>query len=243
MEAYLIDNGSTDRTMAIARRHRGRGLIGDESFDSGGITDQPALLARKEQLARELEGDWILAGDADEIRLPPPGDPSLAAAVERVERLGFNAINFLEFTFVPTREAPDHDHPRFRETMRWYYPFEKKHPHRLSLWKRQSGRVDLVRSGGHRVRFPGLAICPESFPMRHYIWLSVDHALEKYGARRHAKEAVQRGFHGWRARLESLVPAEQRRFFKLLPASSYRVDDGAPLDPREPLASHPWAGG
>ena len=56
---------------------------------------------------------------------------------------------------MPTIEAPDHDHPRFQETMRHYYPYSPGRPDRLNAWKRQDARVDLAASGGHQVSFPG----------------------------------------------------------------------------------------
>ena len=127
----------------------------------------------------ELDGDWFMHVDADEIRLPPPGAATIAEALTAVEAAGFNAVNFLEFTFVPTIEHPEHDHPEFQETMRWYYPFLPSFPHRLNLWKRQPERVQLVPAGGHRVAFTGLRRFPTSFPMRHYLYLSREHAIEK----------------------------------------------------------------
>jgi hypothetical protein len=38
---------------------------------------------------------------------------------------GYNAVDFSELAFVPTRESPDHDHPDYRRTMRWYYAFSR----------------------------------------------------------------------------------------------------------------------
>ena len=62
--------------------------------------------------------------DCDEMRLPPRPDTTLAEAFAELDADGYNAVNFNEFTFIPTQEAPDHDHPRFQETMRRYYPYK-----------------------------------------------------------------------------------------------------------------------
>lgn len=43
---------------------------------------------------------------------------------------------------------------------------------------------------------------PESFPMKHYLFLSVPHAIEKYINRRYNSQEVEVGWHGWRARLK-----------------------------------------
>jgi len=198
---YLIDNCSTDRTVAIARRYLHRGLIGIETLPRDGVKRWRTILARKEQLASMLEADWFMHVDADEIRLPPGSDLTLVKALAEVESQGYNAVNFLEFTFLPTQEAPDHDHPDFQQTMRWYYPFLPFFPHQLKAWRRPPVAVDLVSSGGHQVRFPGLRMYPESFRMRHYLFLSVPHCVRKYVETRYDAAAVAAGWHGWRAML------------------------------------------
>ena len=37
--------------------------------------------------------------------------------------------------------------------------------------------------------------------MRHYLFLSVPHAIEKYTKRKYDPQAVERGWHGWRAKI------------------------------------------
>lgn len=204
VETYLIDNCSSDETVAIAERRFGQGLIGIEEFPRGGVYDWGGLLRRKQQLAAELEADWFIHADPDELRLPPPGSGTLAEALAAVDREGYNAVNFLELTFVPTREAPDHDHPHFQRTLRTYYPFCPQFPHRLSAWKAAAAPApDIVSKGGHKIRFPGLRMYPVSFPMKHYLFLSIPHAVEKYVQRQYSTAEVARGWHGWRARVET----------------------------------------
>ena len=228
---YVIDNESTDATRAIAERYLGAGVVGIESFPRGGAAPWEALLRRKEELAGELDADWFLHCDPDEVRLPPHSGTTLAAALAAEERRGFNAVNFLEFTFVPTRESPDHDHPRFLATMRWYYCFSPGFPWRLNAWKKTAG-VELAASGGHLVSFPGLAMSPTVFPMRHYLFLSRAHAIEKYVQRRYLAAEVERGWHGWRARLvaEAIELPSQREL------SHYTGDDT--LDASRPRRRH-----
>jgi hypothetical protein len=204
VDAYLIDNCSTDNTVEIAERRLGRNLIGIESFPrgEGDVYDWRGLLRRKQELAAELEADWFIHLDPDEIRLPPLGGRTLLESIEAADREGFNAIDFAEFTFVPTREQPDHDHPRFQETMRAYYPHETpRSPHQLNAWKAQP-EVELV-SGGHRVRFADQMVYPRQFRMKHYLALSVPHAIEKYVERRFSPDELDAGWHGWRAHVEA----------------------------------------
>src|ERR1700733_726713 len=116
---YLIDNGSTDQTVAIARSYLGHGLIGIETMPRSDFFDLHLILRRKEELSSSLDADWFMHVDADEIRAAPRLDSTLAEALREVDELGFNAVNFQEFTFIPTKEYPNHGHPRFRDTMRW----------------------------------------------------------------------------------------------------------------------------
>lgn len=240
VEFYLIDNGSTDRTAAIAERYAGRGLVGLETMPRpGGAYSWRPLLERKEELAATLDADWFMHADADEIRLPPRTRRTLAEAFAEAEAGGYNAVNFFEYVFIPTLEAPDHDRPDFERTMRWYYPFVPSFPHRLNAWRRQPARVELAWSGGHVVRFPGLRMSPVSFPMRHYLFLSAAHLVAKYAGRSYDPAELRRGWHGWRGGLKpELVRLPPQAALRL-----YTSDDE--LDPSNPRARHfaeEWAG-
>lgn len=233
VDSYLIDNCSTDDTVELAERWLGRGLIEIESFPrgEGDVYDWRLLLARKEELARQLDADWFIHLDPDEVRLPPWPGGTLSEALEAVDGEGFNAVNFAEFTFLPTREDPDHDHGDFARTLLTYYPFAPKFPHQLKAWKATEA-AELAWSGGHEVRFPGLAMYPEPFPMKHYLFLSVPHAIEKYVERRYDPDEVDSGWHGWRADLSAPeVSLPSRSELRLARA-------GAELDPSEPRSRH-----
>jgi glycosyltransferase involved in cell wall biosynthesis len=233
VDAYLIDNGSTDDTVELAEHWLGRGLIGIESFPrpTDDIYDWQSLLTRKEELARELDADWFIHMDPDEVRLPPREGLTLAGALEEVDRQEFNAVNFLEFTFVPTVEEPDHDHADFQRTLRTYYAFSPHFPHQLKAWK-ATADVELAWSGGHKVRFPGLKMHPQSFPMKHYLFLSVPHAIEKYVERCYNKEEVDAGWHGWRSSLSpDDIQLPRRTDLRIA-----RTDTN--LDPSEPRTQH-----
>src|SRR5215210_5202500 len=98
VEVYLVDNCSTDRTVEIAERYLGHGLVDIETFPRAeGVYKWQSILERKEQLAHTLEANWFMHVDADEIRLPPRSTRTLAQAFAEVEAHGYNAVNFLEF--------------------------------------------------------------------------------------------------------------------------------------------------
>jgi hypothetical protein len=75
----------------------GRGLIGIETIP------RTAADSGTQRAARQREADWFMHVDADEIRLPPRTDRSLARAFAEVAGEGYNAVNFQEFTFIPKR--------------------------------------------------------------------------------------------------------------------------------------------
>jgi glycosyltransferase involved in cell wall biosynthesis len=228
---YLIDNESTDDTVARARDAAGRQLVSVELLPRDGVYRWRRILERKEALAREVDADWVMHVDADEIHLPPRGSRTLADAFAEAEAAGYNAVNFAEFTFIPVAEEPDHDHPRYLETMRWYYAFQPAVPHFVRAWKRHP-EAELARSGGHQVRFPGLVLDPRTFRMRHYLFVSAGHAVEKYVRRKYDTGEVKGGWHGWRSALKDedirLPPASELRL--------YQGDDA--LDEREPRSRH-----
>jgi len=233
VEVYIIDNESEDKTVALARQFLGRGVVGIETFPRAGMYRWQMILERKEQLATELDADWFMHADTDEIRLAPTPGQTLAEAFAQADRQGFNAVNFMEFSFVPTRQSPDHDHPDYLRSMRWYYPFLPSFPHQLKAWKKQPAPVELAWSGGHLVRFPELRMCPTSFPMRHYLFLSEAHAARKYVQQIYNPEELSRGWHRARAslRTEKIILQDENELH-------YYISDDL-LDPSNPLKRHP----
>ena len=155
VEAYVCDDGSTDATWAIAQSYSGHGVCGLERIAHDGVYRWEALLRRKEALFRVLDADWLMHVDADEIHLPPAGYPTLADAFAAADRQGYDAVESAELTFIPTCEAPDHDHLAFQQTLRTYYPFEPTSPHCVRAFKKQDGPMEIAWSGGHLVRLPG----------------------------------------------------------------------------------------
>jgi Glycosyl transferase family 2 len=235
VDVYLIDNASTDRTVTIAERFLHRGLIGIESAPRHDVYSWKPLLERKEELASALDYDWFIHADPDEIRLAPDPGKSLLQAFSQADAAGYNAVNFTEFVFVPTRESPDHDHPNFQETMRWYYAhIPPGVPSQVKAWKRQRERVDLASAGGHRATFPGQHLCPRPFPMRHYMFLSVEHALEKWVQRRYDPAEVAAGWH----RARAAVRPEHITLPRECDMREYVSDER--LDASAPLPTHPF---
>ena len=229
---YVIDNESTDETLEIAQRYLGKGVIGIETLRRDDCFALRVQCRRQEELAMTLDADWLIHHDADEIRVSRKRGQTVAEAIAEYDRAGFNAVNFLEFTFVATREFPDHDHPGFARTMRWYYPFLPRLAHRCNAWKRQDQPVDLTTHAGHTVAFAGLRMAPDSLYMRHYLFISRQHAIEKFVQRRFAQDELADGWFKWRAHLRP----ELIKLPSVNELRPYLADHL--LDPSEPLTRH-----
>jgi glycosyltransferase involved in cell wall biosynthesis len=198
----VIDNESTDDTRSIAESFRGRGLIDVVSHVYPGFYDWTALLTHKEKLARELESEWFLHLDADEIPEGPRRGEKLTETLSAVDAAGFTSVNFDEFVFVPTTFAENHEGRDYVQTMHNYFFFEPR-PQRLVRAWRKATDIRLANSGGHAAEFIDRRIWPENFVLRHYIALSMKHLGKKYqNQRAYSAEEVARGWHGWRARFE-----------------------------------------
>lgn len=191
IQVYLIDHHSTDNTVAEASRWLGKGLIRIETFpEESGFAIPPDvyawryILMRKEQIVRELGPGWYIHADADEFRESPFSGMSLREGIEKVDREGYNAINFLLLEFRPTDNSfvPGED---VRNYLKYY-----DDPHlqfdnvQVKCWKYEGQPFNLWKSGGHLVEFEGRKIYPVPFICRHYPIRSQEHGLKKVFADR-----------------------------------------------------------
>jgi glycosyltransferase involved in cell wall biosynthesis len=199
IEICLIDNGSTDNTLNIARSYVQKGIFQIESLPYHGCFELVKVLENEERLARKIKADWFIHHDADEIREAPAPLKSLSEGIRKADQEGYNAINFDEFVFLPTADDESFEGTDYVEKMRYYYFFEPGPLRRVNAWKNNDQAVDLVSSGGHSANFDGRKIYPQNFILRHYIVLSRAQAIAKYGSERvYSREEVQRGWHGAR---------------------------------------------
>ena len=199
IEACVIDNGSTDRSLEIAESFRGKNVIRIEHFPFHGSFELKLILQNEERLAGEIKADWFIHHDADEIRQAPAPFRTLAEGISEADKLGYNAINFDEFVFLPAADDESFVGKDYVAEMSRYYFFEPCQNRRVNAWKKGSVPIDLAGSGGHQVEFEGRRIFPENFVLRHYIALSKDHIIAKYAGRVFsAAEIKERGWHGAR---------------------------------------------
>lgn len=231
IEICIIDNGSTDESIQIAQSYIGRGVLRIENLSYHGCFDLPEILRLKEKLAKEIDADWFIHYDTDEIREAPHPYRTLLDGIEDADKQGFNAINFDEFVFLPTDDNQSYEGKDYVAEMQYYYFFEPYPMRRLNAWKNTSVGVDIVNSAGHCVNFEGKRVFPTRFIMRHYICLSRAHAIAKYGSRVFSLNAAKE--RGWSKDRVSFTP-ENLHFPD--PKRLKRVSDS--WDKSDPWARH-----
>lgn len=197
---YLIDNWSNDGTYELASALEGQGLIGIERFPESGPTNvfrYAEILGRQQQLASELEADWLIRYDADERRSSPWPGVTLRDALYQVDRLGYSAIDHTQLTFHPVDDAftiGDELEKHFR-----HFEFEKADwafSH-VKAWKKTKHQVDLVGHAGHNVLFPGKRVFPYKFLLKHYPVRSQAHGMRKVLQERRARFDPKLRAAGW----------------------------------------------
>jgi hypothetical protein len=235
IRAIVIDNDANEATKAIVARYTPQVVQRVVHFPNTGVFDWTGILRLKEELVNSEDSDWFMMWDTDEIRDPPASYPTLLKAFAAVEAKGYNAVQFNEFVFVPVTPEEDYAGRDYVEELRTYYYF---HPHgqqRLNAWRKPAGPVDLMTGAGHFVSFDGIKPFPEPFALRHYLFLSYAHGLNKYVKR--LKISEEDLAKGWMHERERTTENE----FKLPDAGMMNVKEkDGPWDTSDPLKRHPF---
>lgn len=190
----IVDNGSTDGCAELIHDQRfARHLAGYSHVPFTGTFAWEEILVAQERLIRGIDADWHLLLAPDEIMHSYVAGEALAGAIERVDRQGYDVINFDEFVFLPVEcdYLPDHDG---FQPIKSYYFYEPQSPNQMRAWKKGLN-LSNVYGAGHLISGPEFRLAPESFALRHYIFRNQTHALEKYAARVFAANEVERGWH------------------------------------------------
>lgn len=204
---YFLDDGSTDRTVAVVERFLGKGVLAIERLADTFTDAAPAgfewerILLRKAQLATEIDARWFIHHDADEFRESPWSHLSLHDAIRRVDALGFNAIDFAGLDFQPVDEgfrAGD-----VRDALTFYSepaPYDRL---QIRCWKKTDG-LDLASSAGHDARFPGRKVFPVRFILRHYPIRGQAHGERKVFEERRNRFLARERDRGWHVQYDQM---------------------------------------
>lgn len=201
IDVHIIDNWSTDSTLEIVKS-----LMEEYSGISYEIFPEKKhmqfvwfeMLNRKVEYAKANDYDWYIHYDADEIR-ESPWECSLIEGIQRVDQLGYNAIDHTVIDFRPVRD-------RFNEINNpeeyfKYFEFGRRPGHfaQVKAWKNIAGvDYDLSSTGGHSIIFQGIKIFPYKFLLKHYPLRSLEQMQKKIFKERlprFKKEKKERGWH------------------------------------------------
>lgn len=229
-EIYLIDNGSIDNSLEIARKYLHKGIVKIDYIDTGGVFKLEEILKFEENIANSYDSDWFMHCDADEIRLPHRPFKTIKDALIKVESLGYNAVNFHLFNFMP-EDGKSYIGKNYEDEMKYYYFHSSEPFSQIKLWKKTENLISFGTSGGHRVFFENMKIYPNPFILKHYIFLSKQHAIDKYTKKSEysQKEVQEYGWHGFRANFdEKRFHLPRKSQLKKLTNNIFDISDPTP---------------
>ena len=203
VSAYLIDDGSSDDTVALAGQWLERGLLGIERRPDTGTFHWSEILERKEELAMELPAAWFIHQDADEFHESPWPHLNLLDAIRQVDALGYNAIDFRLLNFRPT-DADAGLPGDVRAALTYFEGAEVWDAMQIKCWKKTGVRVDLHSSGGHAAAFEGRMVCPIAFLTRHYPIRSQAHGVQKVLRDRRPRFSQEERGRGWHVQYDNI---------------------------------------
>lgn len=199
IDIYFLDNWSTDgtyeRLCELKRTYPN--IVTVERFPSTGRTDSYEWykqLERTEEISKELNYQWYLHYDADEMRIAPWEHITLKQAIYHVDRCGYNQIGMYTIAYKLTdcRE----DNIFMSDT---YFEFGTKNTYyAIKMWKK-SPYIDLKETGGHLAEVKEPRCFPLFFLNRHYPFRTVEQAQKKVfrdRKPRFQKERKEKGWHG-----------------------------------------------
>lgn len=211
VDVYLIDNGSTDNSIEIAKKYLNKGLIEIKTakfYENGKeVYDWTKLLALKQDIAKSLDYDWFIHVDADEIRYSPWKKYNLSEGISIVNSMGYNLINFKLFNFHLTTERERKS--SVEEGMQYYSKGEDFNRMQVKAWKKDL-QIDLLRFAGHIAVVKEPNIFPTRFIHKHYPIRSIEQGARKILKERLGRYSQSDKAKGWHIHYDHMnVPHEQ----------------------------------
>ena len=168
-----------------------------------------SLLENSVRLSTELDVDWVLHYDADEIRVSPWSGVTITEAIGFVDSLGYDAIDFtvLDFRFLKSRPAAP---PPYEQNLA-YFEFGRRPGHfaQIKAWKRRGQVVDLSSSGGHSADFDGRRVYPLKFLTKHYPLRTSQQARSKIFRDRLPRIGTEREQYGWHTHYDRFTESSE----------------------------------
>jgi hypothetical protein len=211
LHVHIIDNWSSDGTYEFASQIASEfpDAVSIERFPESGPTqyfEWRSILRRKEEIALRWPGRWISHQDSDEVRCSPWPAMSFHQGLRRASSEGFSAI---EFAVIRFRPVDDCFRPGMNPEMHFrYFERDNSNASQVKAWRQPATRVELAKSGGHGVAFPGLAVHPEKFLMKHYPIRSLEQGRRKIFEERLGRFHPDELAIGWHFQYDCFKPNE-----------------------------------
>ena len=200
VDILVLDNWSTDKTYEIVEKvqleYPKRITLKKypENKPEENYYDWTNQLHETERLSKQLDYDWYIHYDADEIRIAPFKDVTLAEMISYVDSLGYNAINT---TVIDFRMTDENDNIFAQNA---YFEIGRKPTHfmQIKTWKKCND-IELASTGGHLAKFQNQKVYPLKILNKHYPLRNLKQAEKKiYQDRlpRFEKEKKEKGWHG-----------------------------------------------
>ena len=182
IDVYIIDNWSTDGTYEKTKQMINEGVIGIERWPLSGPSDnydRVDIQQRKEELSNEIEADWFIHHDADEILESPWKGIDLRNAIYIVDQQGYNEIDFTVLNFLPV----GNNYQPGTSLLDYfkYFEFGEISADFLQIkgWKKTNKWVNLHESGGCNPELSTRRIFPYKFLLKCYPIRSQKHGNNK----------------------------------------------------------------
>ena len=195
IDVFLIENSSTDSTLVEINKVKSKRILGVHIEPYLGAFDLANILAIKEEIRSQIDADWIIHQDIDEILQSEYRNETLFDSICRISASGYQAINCKEFVFIPESENANYEGKDYHQFMQYFYHFAPA-PKRLIRIFENSDNISNIKFGGHRLDSDNVRLYPSDLSLRHYIALSMPHFRKKYSTRIFEKTALAKGWHG-----------------------------------------------
>ena len=207
IEIYILDNGCTDSTISRIQKYVGSGIIDIIKFTSvengRQVFKLSDILEQFELAAKKLPHEWFMISDADEIKYSPWQHLSLGEGIARVDRLGYNLLNFKLFDFRPIGATPVST--GIETGLEYYSNPGSSSAIQMKCWKRNES-LDIKSFGGHIILVPNSLVFPVRFINKHYPIRSAEHGMRKLRYERQARYSVAELEKGWHTHYSAMDP-------------------------------------
>jgi glycosyltransferase involved in cell wall biosynthesis len=202
VDVHVIDNWSSDGSFeivkALSKTYEKRITFERFPEKDSGVYEWERILRHVVEISHlKSRYKWIMLNDADELRWSPWPRHTLMEGLSFVDSLGYNAVDFTVFNFIPIKDGFSEKKDPIRFFHYGEFPTDESYFVQIKSWKNQPN-VDLTSSGGHHISFPLQKIYPLKFFLGHYPLRSEKQAKDKifrYRRQRFNQSELKKGWH------------------------------------------------